>query len=159
MKSTGLGGFGKGLSLKPMVATMMSDNDMDMDDMDAADFKPNFDDVGDFIGRLLMSAPMVHMLHLQTGDFAKHIALNELYDGLPDAVDVVIEEFQGLYDVVPTYATYAPFNANPVTFVSDLAAFVRNNRTCMGPCSSIQANIDSMLTLIQKTLYKLKKLS
>lgn len=159
MKSTGLGGFGKGLSLKPMVATMMSDNDMDMDDMDPMDFKPNFDDVGDFIGRLLMSAPMVHMLHLQTDSYAKHKALNKLYDSLPDDIDSVIEEFQGLYGIVPSYATYAPFNANPITFVAELADFVRSNRGCLGPCKSLQANVDILQTSIHQTLYKLKNLS
>lgn len=152
----GLGGIGKGLYPKPMTMRMTMDNDMDQDDDES--FEPDMTAAGDFIGRLLMAAPIVHILHLQTGSYAAHKALNELYDSLPNDTDTIAEEFQGTYGIINSYDTYAPMNANPVIFVGDLLDFVKKNRQSMGPCSSIQSNIDILETSIKSCLYKLKNL-
>ena len=132
--------------------------DHDGDEMDESSFEPDLQEVGDFIGRLLMSSPIVHMLHLQTDSYAKHKALNSLYDSLPDDIDLVIEEFQGCYGVVPSYDTYVTYTANPVIFVEDLLKFTKKNRGCMGPSSSINSSIDIVVTSIASCLYKLKSL-
>lgn len=130
MKSNGLGGFGKGLAMKPTVMRMsMIEKDMDEDDYSS--FEPDMTAAGDFIGRLLMSAPIVHILHLQTQSYAAHKALNKLYDSLPDDTDAIAEEFQGTYGIIQSYDTYAPFNPNPVMYVEDLLTFVRKNRDTM----------------------------
>ena len=155
-KKSGLGGFGKGLSMK-IVHLPTMDNDMDEDD-DESMFKPEMDVAGDFIGRLLMAAPVIHMLHLQTDSYAKHIALNSLYDSLPGDVDTIAEEFQGMYGIIQSYGTYAPFNASPIAFVEELLSYVNSKRSCMGPSSSIQSNIDVLTTSLKSCLYKLKHL-
>ena len=157
MKQAGLGGFGKGLTpSKPVIKVSMMDNDNDMDD--EMNWKPDMSAAGDFAGRLLMSAPIIHILHLQTTSYSAHKALNKLYDSLPDDADTIIEEFQGTYGLIPSYDTYAPYNPNPVMYVEDLLSFVRQNRDAMGPCSSIQSNIDILVTSIKSCLYKLKNL-
>ena len=156
MKYNGLGGSGKGLTMKPTIMRMTMDNDMDQDD--EMNYVPDMDMVGDFGGRLLMSAPIIHMLHLQTDSFAKHLALGELYDSLPDTTDVVLEEFQGCYSIISSYNTYVTYTANPTIFVEDLLDYVRKNRHCMGPSTSINSNIDIIETSIKACLYKLKNL-
>jgi Family of unknown function (DUF5856) len=160
MKSNGLGGFGKGLAMKPTAVIRMStmDNDMDEDD-DEASFKPDMECVGDFVGRVLIAAAHTHMLHLMTKSYAEHKALNELYDSLPDDIDSIAEEFQGLYDNIPSYNSYATFNQNSTIYVQDLLDYVKANRSCMGPQSSMQSLIDILETNIKSCLYKLKKLS
>lgn len=155
-RKSGLGAFARGLSNHGPLTDR--GGDFEPDEMDEASFEPDMDEVGDFIGRLLMSAPILHMLHLQTDSYAKHIALGELYDSLPDDVDLVIEEFQGCYGTVPSYNTYVTYTANPVIFVEDLLTFTKKNRDCMGPSSSINSSIDILVTSIAKTLYKLKNL-
>lgn len=154
-KKSGLGGFSKGLSMKPRILMTM-DNDNDTDDDES--FTVDMECAGDFIGRLLMSAPFIHMLHLQTDSFAKHLALGALYESLPDSVDSIAEEFQGMYGVIPSYNTYLSFNQNPTVFVQDLLTYVKQNRSCMGPTSSIQSTTDMMETSIKSCLYKLKNL-
>ena len=149
-RKSGLGAFAKGLTSRVVIS--------DEDDIDESSFEPDMNEVGDFIGRLLMSAPILHMLHLQTDSYAKHLALGELYDSLPDDVDLVIEEFQGCYGIVPSYNTYVTYTANPVIFVEDLLTFTKKHRDCMGPSSSINSSIDIVVTSIAKTLYKLKNL-
>ena len=155
-RKSGLGAVARGLTMRgPYTDSIM---DHEMDEMDEASYEPDMQEVGDFIGRLLMSAPIIHMLHLQTDSSAKHLALGELYDSLPDDVDLVIEEFQGCYGTVPSYNTYVAYTANPVIFVEDLLNFTKKNRDCMGPSSSINSSIDIVVTSIAKTLYKLKSL-
>ena len=149
-RKSGLGAFAKGLGAKVV--------SLDIDEMDEASFEPDMDEVGDFIGRLLMSAPILRMLHLQTDSYAKHKALNKLYDSLPDDVDLVVEEFQGCYGIVPSYNTYVTYTANPVAFVEDLLNFTKKNRDCMGPSSSINSGIDTIVASIASCLYKLKNL-
>jgi hypothetical protein len=155
-RKAGLGLVVRGLSMKgPYTDEGMDYNGNKMGD---DEFEPDMDEVGDYAGRLLMSAPIIQILHLQTDSYAKHKALNKLYDSLPDDADAVIEEFQGAYGVIPTYNTYVGYTANPVSFVEDLLKYVKMNRGVMGPCSSIQASIDTIITSIRSCLYKLKNL-
>lgn len=153
--NSGLGGFSKGLSVKPRIL-MTIDNDNDEDDEES--FKPDMQEVGDFVGKLLMAAPVVQMLHLQTDSYAKHMALGALYAELPGLVDVVAEEFQGMYGVISSYNTYIDFNANPFIFVEGVLNHVKKYRGDMGPCSSMQSEIDLIETALKTCLYKLKNL-
>lgn len=148
-RKSGLGG------LNVRRATMVIN---DMDDMDDESFDPDMQAVGDFIGKLLMAAPVLHMLHLQTDSFAKHLALGELYTSLPGMVDAVAEEFQGVYGIIPSYNTYIDYNANPVIFVEGIFKHVKKYRGDMGPCSSMQSQIDIIESAIKSTLYKIKNL-
>lgn len=155
-RKAGLGLIVRGMASKGPYTEEV--NDYDGDEMDEASFEPDMQEVGDFAGKLLMSAPIVHMLHLQTDSYAKHKALNKLYDSLPDDADTIIEEFQGVYGVIPSYDTYVSYTANPVIFVEDLLTYVNKNRGCMGPASSTQSNIDILTTSLKSCLYKLKSL-
>lgn len=152
-------GLGKGLSMRPTIMRMSVDNDNDDDDVSEVDFKPDMELVGDFVGHVLIAAAQVHMLHFQASSYAKHIALNELYDELPDAIDAIAEEFQALYENIPSYNSYVSFNQNPIIYVQDLLDFVHENRSCMGPHSSMQSLVDILESVIKSKLYKLKKLS
>lgn len=155
-RKQGLGAFARGLQAKGAYTEPSLDNEPGEYELES--FEPDMDEVGDFGGRLLMSAPIVHMLHLQTDSYAKHKALNKLYDTLPDDVDAVLEEFQGCHGIIGSYNTYVGYTANPVMFVEELLNFVMKNRDCMGPDSGIQAGIDTIVTSIRSCLYKLKNL-
>jgi len=155
-KKSGLGAFTRGLKIRTTMIGNEIDNDND--GMGEDGFTPDMQEVGDFIGRLLMSAPVVHMLHLQTDSYVRHIALNDLYLSMPDDIDDIVEDFQGAYGVIPSYETYVGYIANPLVFVGDLLKFVEQNRSSMGPCSSIKSTIDVLETSLHTCLYKLKNL-
>lgn len=153
-RKSGLGMFAKGL----VVSRIGNMEDNEMDEMSEDAFEPDMQEVGDFVGKLLMSVPVLHMLHLQTDSYAKHMALGDLYKSLPDDIDAVVEEFQGKYEIISSYNTYAEYTANPLTFVDNIARTVREYRGSMGPCSSIQSGIDIIETSIKQCLYKIKNL-
>jgi len=155
-KKSGLGLLVRGLSVKAPYS--MSGSDFDGDEIRDEEFKPDMNEVGNIFGRLLMSAPVVHMLHLQTDSFAKHLALNDLYHDMPDLVDAIIEEFQSKYGIVSSYSTYVTYNANPVVFLEDLSKYLSVSRDSVATYSSIQANLDTLATAINSCLYKIKNL-
>jgi len=119
--------------------------------------KMNTKAVATFIGTLLHGVTVAHMLHLSTKSYARHMALNDLYDELGDLVDVVAEEHQGCFGVIENYNTAFVYNNDPIKYVQGLYDFVEKNRKVMSNESHIQNNIDAICTLLATTLYKLKR--
>lgn len=108
---------------------------------------------------LLNAATTAHILHLQTRSYAHHMALNDLYDGLPELVDAVIEQFQGKYGIVTGYPADAPkLPKDALGFVTELSSYVAVNRDFCED-SEIQNEIDAIASLIDSTMYKLKFLA
>lgn len=110
---------------------------------------------------LLHAATIAHIIHLQTNSFAQHMALDELYQALPDLADELIESYQGKYGIVDKYPLDAglalPMDA--VAFVRNLAGYVEKNRAAVAPDTYIQNIIDEITGQIRRTEYKLTNLS
>lgn len=119
--------------------------------------------VAEFVGMMLHSATITHLMHLQTtgeGSFAAHSALGTYYDEIVDLTDAVAECIQGAYDVViDGYPpAYADTTATPLEYMKTLRAYVRNKRSELPQDSEIQNEIDSIANLINRTCYKLERL-
>ena len=115
-----------------------------------------------FIAKLLHGVTAAHMLHLQAkgkGSFAKHKALGVLYDELSDQADALAEEYFGAYQLIESYPTetFTPAS-DALIFVQELYEFVLTNRNDMGAETHLQNSIDSILTLLSTSAYKLRYL-
>lgn len=51
--------------------------------------------IEDLVSRLFATRDAVHLEHWRTQSYAAHMALGELYDGLVDKIDSVVEMYQG----------------------------------------------------------------
>lgn len=100
-----------------------------------------------------------HVLHLAAkgaGSYAEHMALGSFYDGIVDLVDGFAEAYQGMcgellkLPAVPIKAQAA------IPMLDDLEEWVETNRARICDMSNIQNEIDSIVTLIHSTRYKLK---
>lgn len=114
--------------------------------------------VGDLLGTLLYSGSQLHMMHLMTGSYANHIALNELYDELPGLIDTVAEEYQGVKGSIDfTGAKPLAFTSNPIKFLDEVYKVTED---LLASCriGHIRSNVEIIQTAIAKTLYKLKTL-
>jgi DNA-binding ferritin-like protein len=117
----------------------------------------------DFISKLLHGITAAHMLHLLAkgpGSYARHKALGTLYSSLSDLADSLAEECFGVHGVpsaFPSEKYVCP--KDPVKFVEELYEYVSRNRSQMGDESHIQNSIDSILTLLATTKYKLVNLA
>lgn len=116
----------------------------------------------DLISKLL-HVTAAHMLHLQAkgpGSFAAHKALGNLYEELGELTDSLAEECMGVHGVIDSFPAekFTP-PKNAVDFVEELYRYVTNNRSQIGSESHLQNTVDSILSLLASTLYKLKNLS
>lgn len=119
--------------------------------------------IAEFIGTLLHSATITHLMHFQSegeGSYAEHKALGAYYEGIVDLIDSVTESIQGAYDIiVDGYPNaYANTSSEPLEYMKSLRAYVRNKRSELPQDSEIQNEIDNVANLINTTCYKLERL-
>ena len=106
-----------------------------------------------------------HKLHLQvTGDgsYAQHMALNEVYDALPDLVDTVAEGYQGACEVILSYPEKAPVTLTSiegaVEYLRELSMEVSELQKVV-PHTEVVNNLDLIKDAINTAKYKLLFLS
>ena len=118
--------------------------------------------VADFVSCLFFSRTQAHVLHLQTKSLAKHLALNDYYDGIAGLTDDLVESYQGCYDIITGYHnnyTITNREGADINYFEGVLKFVKENRGLFGEDTDLQNIVDEITTLIKKTLYKLKTLS
>lgn len=104
---------------------------------------------------LLNAAVTAHMHHFAVtgvGSDAAHRALADLYDGLPDLVDGLVESYQGKFGLMPAPA------GTPLEFVRGLQAEVASLRATIPQDSELQNEVDTIANLINRTAYRLQHL-
>lgn len=112
--------------------------------------------IGQFLLKLLHAATNGHILHLQTKSYAEHKALQGYYEKLPDAVDSIIEQYQGAYQVIIEYpSTYEPPKPDALQEVTSIRDYIVANRAVIGDYTSLQNEVDNLLSIVESTMYKL----
>ena len=112
--------------------------------------------IGEFLLKLLHAATNGHILHLQTKSYSEHKALQGYYEKLPDAVDAIIEQYQGAYQIIIQYPSgYEAPKADALQEVTYIRDFIVANRAVVGDYTSIQNEIDALLSIVESTMYKL----
>jgi len=113
--------------------------------------------IGEFFVTLLHASTNGHIQHLQTQSYSEHKALQNYYEALPDAIDSIIEGYQGAYETIIEYpAIYEKPKATPLEEVKYIRDFIVGNRAVVGPYTSLQNEVDTLLNLVESTMYKLK---
>ena len=118
------------------------------------------------ISYLLHSRTQAHVFHLQvtgTGAFAAHKALNDYYDSIVGLVDGLVESYQGKYGIITNYSNYNLMSftgiQQVVEYFTALNKTIEKLRVLETQDSEIQNDIDTVITLINSTIYKLKYLA
>lgn len=117
--------------------------------------------IGNFLGTLMQSRNQAHIFHLQTQSLAQHKALQEYYEAIVDLIDLIAEEYQGKYGIIKGYQMSNSIKEDDRTllYFEGLGKFVEKIRVEIPQDSSIQNNVDTILTLVNTTCYKLKFLN
>lgn len=116
----------------------------------------------EFMGMLFLARDVTHSVHLNTRSYAKHVALNEFYDGIIDLADKFAEMYQGKYGLIgPISLMSAKKTNNVVEFlegqVEDLSEM--RYKVVDKECTPLHNVIDEIMGLYYTTLYKLKFLA
>lgn len=117
--------------------------------------------IGEFVGILLHSATITHIMHFQAqgeGPYATHKALGAYYEDIQDLADTLVEIIQGCYgEIISDYPSmYSLTTDTPLDYMTTLRDYVAEKRMDMPQESNIQNEIDNIANLIDTTLYKLK---
>jgi hypothetical protein len=110
------------------------------------------------IVELLHSATNTHVMHLQTRNYATHIALGEYYAAIVGLVDTLVEAIQGKYGIVKGYPMGNTFNQDmkPVRYMQYLHDMFAKERSKLPLDSEIGNIADTIAEQIDSTLYKLR---
>lgn len=99
-----------------------------------------------------------HSAHLMTTSYAQHMALNTFYDEIIDLVDGLFESYQGVYGLVEDKPNLTLPTGGMVPLLAQLRKWIIENRKNIGKAedTELQNDIDSIVSLINSTLYKLR---
>lgn len=111
-----------------------------------------------FAATLLHSATNTHFFHWSTDSYAKHIALNEYYDGIVELTDNFVEAYMGKYEKITSFPSTYHQPKDPVKYLKSLQAFVQAARVDLPQDSELQNLVDEIADLINTTTYKLVNL-
>ena len=112
------------------------------------------------------SRTQAHVFHLRvkgTGAFAAHKALQEYYEGIVDLIDGLVETYQGKYGIIEFKEVNNLDNdasmENIVKYFTNLCTFLdKERKDSKLQMSWLQNDIDTIVTLLYSTKYKLVNL-
>ena len=112
-------------------------------------------------GTLQQSVVATWRKHLRTAKYAKHIALNEFYEEMPELVDALIEAWMGANGKkIKGYENILQSsNMNTLTYLKELKKVVSQGYELMNENEELKSHLDDIMELINSTLYKVKELN
>jgi hypothetical protein len=100
-----------------------------------------------------------HLMHLSAPSYARHIALNEFYDGLLDLADEYAEVYMGLETQVKNWPAPTPVErTDPVALLEDFLELLKEEEAENSDSQSLLNALAGMEELTARTLYKLRNL-
>lgn len=112
-------------------------------------------------GTLQQSVVATWRKHLRTAKYAKHIALNEFYEEMPELVDALIEAWMGANGKkIKNYENILQSsNMNTLTYLKELKKIVKQGYELVEDNEELESHLDDIMELINSTLYKVKELN
>jgi hypothetical protein len=115
--------------------------------------------ITDFISRVLAARDAAHREHWRTKSYSAHMALGEFYDQVLDALDEVVETYQGQFGIVGDFTVQTKK-------VSDIAGYLRDEVDWIQSVRDVIANddpavlnlIDGLCAIYLRCLYRLENL-
>lgn len=115
--------------------------------------------IEELFGTLQQSMVETWRSHLKTNKYSEHIALDEYYSAIVDLVDALVENWMGTHDKVEDYVNLLNDEEyESIQYLEALREIVVEGRDLMDS-SELESNVDDILGLIDRTLYKLKELT
>lgn len=112
--------------------------------------------VQEFVSLLFEIEVNTHIMHLQTGSLAQHLALNDLYQGMPELRDHFCEAYQGEYTIIKGYkAVEIKEGLDPVKYLQECCTQIEAFRGTLHE-GYLQQIVDDILDAIYSQVYKLR---
>ncbi len=110
------------------------------------------------VARVFQARNIAHREHLKTTSFSQHMALGEFYDSIIDAIDEVVEVYQGRYGVITIPKIEDKVAGGIAEYIMNEAVWIENNRAKFATCNAVLNLIDGLAAIYLRTNYKLTRL-
>ena len=115
--------------------------------------------IEDLISRVFHSRNLAHWNHWRTKSYAQPKALGHFYDDVIEALDDLVEAYQGAFDLVSTIPAPDKTDNDILKHLETEAAWIEENHEgiCKGN-RAIANQIDALSGVYLSTVYKLRNL-
>jgi len=112
------------------------------------------------VARVFATRNAAHLAHWGTRSYATHMALDEFYNAVIEAIDAVVEHWQGQFGLMGPVEVLPVDSKNMLALLAEDANWIDENRDEIANGSApIENLIDELANVYQKALYKLRFLS
>jgi len=115
--------------------------------------------IEDLISRVFHSRNLAHWNHWRTKSYAQHKALGHFYDDVIEALDGIVEAYQGAFELISTIPAPDKTDNDILKHLETEAAWIEENHEgiCKGN-RAIANQIDALSGVYLSTVYKLRNL-
>lgn len=117
--------------------------------------------IDELASRCFATRDAAHRAHWATKSYAEHMALGDFYEALPDAVDELIECYQGQFGLVGDFTVDLPLGGGGIIArLRDDVDWLQATRDDVCKEDNAILNLhDAIVGLYLRTLYKLENLA
>lgn len=116
--------------------------------------------LNELFGTLLQSVTEMHIAHLQTRKYSRHVAFDEYYKEAPEAIDKFIERVYSTTEPLTEYKNVlwlSDFDSVDA-YLAYLRSYVYSASRALISDESVLSSADDIIELIDSLLYKIKNL-
>lgn len=111
------------------------------------------------ISRVFYARNLAHFEHWRTKSYAQHKALGKFYEGVIEAIDALVEAYQGLNGLIGSIPSPTDTKGDSLTTLKADAAWIEANHEEISGGNRAVANlIDNVTGIYLTTIYKLENL-
>lgn len=110
------------------------------------------------VARVFQARNIAHRDHLKTTSYAQHMALGSFYDDIIEAIDEIVEVYQGRYGVIAIPKIEDKAVGGIAEYIMNEAVWIENNRAKFATCNAVLNLIDGLAAIYLRTNYKLTRL-
>lgn len=118
--------------------------------------------IEELISRVFYARNVAHFTHWQVsgvGSYAEHTALGEFYGGVIDALDTLVEAYQGAFELVGDIPAPKTKSDDILGILVEDSEWIEKNHEAICKGNRAVANlIDGVTSVYLSTLYKLRNL-
>ena len=116
--------------------------------------------IEELAAKVLATRNAAHQAHWKSRSYAQHVALGEFYDGILDAIDDLVESYQGRFGLIELPSIESLPGDNMIPLLASDLAWINENRVAIANGEDALFNlIDNLSNVYEKALYKLRFLS
>jgi hypothetical protein len=111
------------------------------------------------ISRVFYARNLAHYEHWRTESYAQHKALGKFYEGVIDAIDALVEAYQGLNGLIGSIPSPTDTKGDSLKILKADAEWIEANHEEISGGNRAVANlIDNVTGIYLSTIYKLENL-